>query len=180
MKARSTHASGEGSSAPSRSVSTAGTSDSEAAAPGSLPVPSSRQPRSSNTSALATRRAELVEIIRHLFVLFPAQTTVERIEGYMELLQDQESVDVAAACQAVVKVWTDTWVPPVGVIRNATISQRVARIQRERVAAVEADPPSQREGGAIARLPLELRVWTKLRKTLGRIPTVEEVRRALG
>lgn len=134
---------------------------------------------SASSSALATRRAELVEIIRHLFVLFPAQTTVERIEGYMELLQDFESVDVAAACEAVVKVWTDTWVPPVGVIRNAAVSQRVARVQRERIAAVEADPPSQRESGALAKLPLEMKVWTRLRKTLGRIPTVEEVERAL-
>ena len=74
--------------------------------------------------------AEIIESVRQLFVLFPAHVTTERIEGYASMLDDFEAVDVAAGCEAVVKFWSKTIPPPVGVIRDRATEARRERISR--------------------------------------------------
>jgi hypothetical protein len=117
----------------------------------------------------------VVEIVRRLFVLFPAHTTIERIEGYVELLGDFRAQDVAAGCEALAKRWTDSFVPPVGKVREAAQEARAARLRTER-----SQVPQLEMGDVPDGLELRSKVWTKLRRVLGRIPTEEEVDHALG
>lgn len=74
--------------------------------------------------------AEIIESVRQLFVLFPAHVTTERIEGYASMLDDFEATDVAAACEAVVKIWTKTIPPPVGMVRDRATEARRERMSR--------------------------------------------------
>jgi hypothetical protein len=115
--------------------------------------------------------AERVEIIRRLFVLYPAGATVERIEGYAELLGEFSPEDVAQACEGVAQFWTSTFVPPPGVLIERARDCRKARLQRERVR--RGAPP---EAGKPTAWSL---AWTRLRKLHGRFPTDAEVEEAL-